>query len=146
VMQPIFLYELGKNFREYLDEDRLGKVYPLKSILDFKINLALSTDAPVVNDFNPLKGIQCAVERKDANGNEIGGAEKISVDDAIYAYTLGSAAANDDEESRGRISRGKVADFVVVNKNAVESRYLSGLKVETTFLHGILECDNRVQS
>jgi len=71
VMQPIFIYELGKNFHQYLDDDLLDKVYPLKTILHSDINVALSTDAPVVNDFSPMRNIQSAVERKDAEGNVI---------------------------------------------------------------------------
>ncbi len=116
VMQPVFIYELGKNFREYLDDDRLQKVYPLNSVLKSGINLALSTDAPVVSDFSPLTGIHCAMERKDREGNEIGPAEKIAMDDALFAYSTGSAIANDDELNRGSVSPGKWADFVLLSQ------------------------------
>ncbi|HYV93092.1 MAG TPA: amidohydrolase [Chitinophagales bacterium] len=117
VMQPIFIYELGKNFRQYLDDDLLEEVYPVKTILHSEINVALSTDAPVVKDFSPTRNIQSAVERKDEEGNVIGSEEKISVGEALYAYTMGSAIANSDENNRGSIEEGKFADFIVLEKN-----------------------------
>ncbi|MBX7142639.1 MAG: amidohydrolase [Chitinophagales bacterium] len=116
VMQPVFIRELGRNFRDYLEEERLSKVYPIHSVLHAGINLAFSTDAPVVNDFNPICGIQCAMQRRDAEGNEIGGLEKVSFEDSLNAYTMGSAIANDDESNRGSISSGKWADFVLLEQ------------------------------
>lgn len=76
----------------------------------------------MVNDFNPLSGIQCAMQRRDAEGNEIGADEKISMDDALYSYTMGSAIANDDESNRGCISSGKWADFVLLDQNRKHGR------------------------
>ena len=93
VMQPIFIYELGKNFREYLPDDYLNFVYPAKSVLDSGVNLALSTDAPVVKNINPFLNIKSATDRKDFDGFEIASNQNINLDDALYAYTMGSAIA-----------------------------------------------------
>ncbi|MBC8047160.1 MAG: amidohydrolase, partial [Fimbriimonadaceae bacterium] len=98
VMQPVFIYELGKNFKEYLNDEYLNYVYPAKSVLEHGINLAFSTDAPVVKDFNPLTNIQSAMNRKDTTGFEIEASQKINFNDALYAYTIGSAIANGDEK------------------------------------------------
>ncbi|MCY7410395.1 MAG: amidohydrolase [Chitinophagales bacterium] len=138
VMQPIFLYELGKNFIESLDDAYLSYVYPCKTILNYGINLSLSTDAPVVKDFNPMLCIQSAVERKDIAGNVIAATEKISVEEALFAYTMGSAIANGDENNRGSIETGKFADFIVLDKNPFEtiSSALSIIKVQSTFIGG----------
>ncbi len=138
VMQPIFLYELGKNFIESLDEDYLNRVYPCKTLLKSGINLSLSTDAPVVKDFNPMRCIQSAVERKDVAGNVIAAAERISVEEALYAYTMGSAIANGDEKNRGSIEVGKFADFIVLDQNPLEtnSSELNAIKVQSTFIAG----------
>lgn len=139
VMQPIFIFELGKNFRENLTDEYLSYVYPSKSVLNHGINLALSTDAPVVKDFNPMMGIQSAVERKDAEGFVIAQKEKISIEEAISAYTMGSAVANGDQDDRGSISEGKFADFIVLDKNPLEvqSGKLSSIKVESIFIGGV---------
>jgi len=138
VMQPIFIFELGKNFRENVTDDYLSYVYPSKSVLNHGINLALSTDAPVVKNFNPMMGIQSAIERKDAEGFVIAEAEKISIEEAISAYTMGSAVANGDQDDRGSMAVGKFADFIVLDKNPLEvqSDKLSSIKVESVLVGG----------
>ena len=139
VTQPIFLYELGQNFRNYLPRVYLKKVYPYKSVLDAKVNLAFSSDAPVVKDFNPLMGIQNAVERIDAQGFTIGASEKISVENALLAYTLNAAKANDDDAIMGSLEVGKRADFVVLDKNPLDTEggKISDIKVQNVFVLGV---------
>jgi hypothetical protein len=138
VMQPVFIRELGRNFRDFLEEERLSKVYPIHSVLHAGINLAFSTDAPVVSDFNPLSGIQCAMHRRDVEGNEIGGLEKVSLTEALYAYTMGSAIANDDASNRGSISSGKWADFVLLDQEPEAwKKNVNGIKpVSDTYCSG----------
>jgi predicted amidohydrolase YtcJ len=139
VTQPIFLYELGQNFRNYLTPQYLRKVYPYKTILDAEVNLAFSSDAPVVKDFNPLMGIQNAVERVDAQGFTIGAKEKVSVEAALLAYTINAAKANDDDVIMGSIEVGKRADLVVLDKNPLntEGGEISKIKVQNVFVMGI---------
>lgn len=115
VSQSIFLKELGKNFAMYLDDERLQRVYPYRSVLEAGVNLAFSSDAPVVKDFNPISGIKSALYRKDNRGNVIGRDETISLQQALYAYTLGAAKANGNENEVGSIEPGKKADFIILN-------------------------------
>jgi predicted amidohydrolase YtcJ len=117
VTQPVFLWELGANFRQALGETYLNQTYPYRAVLDAGINLAFSSDAPVVRDFNPLMGIRNAVERKDANGYFIGENQRISIQEALSAYTTGAAAANGDSDKVGSLMHGKMADFVVLDQN-----------------------------
>lgn len=116
VSQSIFLKELGKNFAQYLENERLHCIYPYKTVLENNINLALSSDAPVVKDFNPITGIKAAMFRKDNDGNVIGADETISLQQALYAYTMGGAKANGSEAFNGSIEAGKKADFILLNK------------------------------
>jgi predicted amidohydrolase YtcJ len=116
VSQSIFLKELGKNFAMYLEEERLRRTYPYRSVLDAGINLSLSSDAPVVKDFNPITGIKAALFRKDNDGNALSADEKISLQEAIYAYTMGGAKANGCQAYNGSIEVGKKADFILLNK------------------------------
>ncbi|HRH48270.1 MAG TPA: amidohydrolase [Panacibacter sp.] len=116
VSQSIFLKELGKNFALYLEEERLNRTYPYRTILNAGVNLALSSDAPVVKDFNPVTGIKAALFRNDIAGNTLGADEKISLQEALYAYTMGGAKANGNADSVGSIEVGKKADFVMLNK------------------------------
>ena len=112
--------------------------YPYRDVLDANINLALSSDAPVVNDFNPLTGIKTAMLRNDADGNTIGGDQKLSLHECLHAYTLAAAKANGNDTFTGSIERGKLADFIVLNKKLEESNVLDeDLKVNMTYVDGI---------
>ncbi len=138
VSQSIFLNELGKNFAIYLDDERLQRVYPYASVLKAGINLAFSSDAPVVKDFNPINGIKTALNRKDAAGNTIGSNESISLQEAIYAYTLGAAKANGNQNEVGSVELGKKADFIFLNKklphNIADN---DDVHVTATYINGV---------
>ena len=94
VTQPIFLDELGKNFRMSLDDTYLKNCYRFKTMLDKNINVSFSTDAPVVKNLNPFLGIKAAISRKDKNGITIAPNQGISMEQSLYCYTMGSAIAS----------------------------------------------------
>ena len=137
-MQTIFISELGKNFRQYLDQQYLDHCYPVKSVLQHGILTALSSDAPVVSDLNPLKGIAAAVTRRDNEGFEIAPLEAISVKAALKGYTL-SAAAISGNAKMGTLEPGQYADLVMLDKDPmqVDASGLSSIKVEKTYINGI---------
>ena len=122
VTQPIFIKEFGKNFRDSLKDVYLDFCYPFKSMLDHNINVSFSTDAPVVKDLRPLSCIEAAITREDENGFTISSNEKVSLEQAIYCYTMGSALASNVAHQQGSLTKGKKADFVVLSKNIFESK------------------------
>ncbi|HVM89010.1 MAG TPA: amidohydrolase [Puia sp.] len=136
-MQSIFISELGKNFIRYLDEDYLNHCYPIKSVMQHGILTALSSDAPVVKDFNPLKGIEAAVTRRTNEGSLIAAAEAISKEDALKAYTINASAISNTNNS-GTIEPGKWADFILLNKNPLTTpvEEITTVEVEETFVGG----------
>jgi predicted amidohydrolase YtcJ len=138
VTQPIFLYELGQNFTKHLPDFYLNNLYPYRSVLDAGINLAFSSDAPVVKNFSPLMGIQNAVERRAKTGETIAPTQCISVAEALKAYTQGGALASDEWNKKGSLSIGKYADFVILNKNPLdtEGASLSDIQVLETWIGG----------
>ena len=87
--QAVFVHALGRNFRHYLPDALLARAYPVRAMLDAGVTVALSSDAPVVEDDSPLRGMQAAVLRRDADGEAIAPAEAISIDEALDAYTQG---------------------------------------------------------
>lgn len=138
-MQTIFIHELGKNFIRYLDEAYLNHCYPVKSVLQQGILVALSSDAPVVQNFNPLKGAEIAITRLDQEGNTIAPDQAITISEALKAYTADAAIISGIHES-GILEEGKWADIIFLNKNpmttpAVE---LSKIQVEQTYIGGEL--------
>lgn len=138
-MQTIFISELGKNFVQYLDEDYLNHCYPVKSVLQHGILTALSSDAPVVKDFNPFKGVEAAVTRKDNEGNIIAGHESIGIGEALKAYTEAASAIGSTPQF-GSLQKGKLADFILLDKDPLStaSEKLTSIQVKKTFVGG--EC------
>ena len=131
VMQPIFIYELGKNFKNYLNEAYLNFVYPVKTVFNSGINVAFSTDAPVVKNFDPFFNIISAMERKDAEGTLISPDQKITFEEGLFAYTMGSAIASGNSSVCGSVQENKFADFVILDGDTP-----SDYKVADTFING----------
>lgn len=138
VPQPIFLYELGENFISSLDDAYLAQCYPLKTLLQKGIHVALSTDAPVVKNTNPWVCIEAAVTRKTLQGTVLSLNECINVEEAIYGYTMGSAFAEGKEKEKGSLEAGKYADFIVLDRNPLQvSEYdLHNIQVLETYIGG----------
>lgn len=141
--QAIFLDEMGPNFRKYLDDGFISRCYPIRTLLDAGVKTSLSTDAPVVKSLNPFQGIQAAVTRLDRTGVAISPSEAISIEEALYLYTMGSADANGNAHEVGSLEVGKKADFIVLNQNPLESSsdLLKEIKVLQTFVDGELVFD-----
>jgi len=114
VMQPVFISELGNNFINYLNADYLSNLYPVRSVIDSGVLLALSTDAPVVKQYNPIACVMAAMSRKTNSGILIGENQHITLNEALYAYTMGSAIAGGQDNWIGSITKGKFADFLTL--------------------------------
>lgn len=136
-MQTIFLDELGRNFIQYLDADYLSHCYPVKTALSTGIQVALSSDAPVVKNFNPLKGAAAAVTRRTQQGELIAPDEAITVQQALTAYTK-TAADISKLHHYGYIGEGAVADFILLNQNPLKVKpgELDKIQVASTFVGG----------
>jgi predicted amidohydrolase YtcJ len=134
ISQPVFLYELGRNYRRYLPDFYLENVFPYRSILDAGVNLAFSSDAPVVRDFNPLLGMQNAIERIDNQGFTIGKYQRITIVEAIHAYTQGAALASQQPINIK-------TDYVVLDKNPmnVAAAEVGKINVLETWVNGKLQ-------
>ena len=108
-----------------------------RSALDLGIPVAGNSDYPV-SAADPLLRIEDLVTRRSAGGKVYGPGQRISAEEAIRAWTLGSAYASFDEETRGSIEVSKLADFVILSADLtrVAPEYISEIKVEKTILGG----------
>lgn len=140
VTQPIFLKELGRNFRHFLDDAFLHDCYPVRSLLENGINVAFSTDAPVVKDLRPFACIAAAMNREDQDGFVIAPQEKTDLESSLFCYTLGSARANNVEAATGSLLPGKDADLMVVGQSpfGLSPGELADLKPEQVWRMGKL--------
>ncbi len=108
-------YEHGDKEEEYGDY-RWDMMHPNALALKMGIHIAGTSDYSVSRAF-PMLRIQSMVTRKGSNGKVYGEAQKVSVEDAIKIWTLGSAYASFEEKMKGSIEKGKFADFVILSED-----------------------------
>ena len=109
---------------ERLGPDRLAGAYAWRSLLDSGAILAFGSDAPI-ELHDPWLGIHAAVTRQDASGEPEGGwlpEQRLGVEEAITAFTVGAARAARAEERRGSLRAGVTADLTVVDRDPTELR------------------------
>lgn len=99
--------------------------------------MALSSDAPVVKNFNPFKGILAAITRSTNEGAIIALEESISMVAALKAYTI-NAATIGGESRFGSLQKGQLADFILLDKNPLTTpvNEITQIKVLKTFVDG----------
>jgi hypothetical protein len=138
-MQSIFIHELGNNFLSYLDETYLKKCYPIRSVVESGILVSLSSDAPVVKNFNPLHGAYAAHSRKTITGERIAPQESVSLSTALSLYTS-EAAKMSQIPHYGCIAPGYLADFIMLNQNPLQAANndVNAIHVTDTFINGKL--------
>ncbi len=124
-----------------LGEARVPWMWPLRQLLDAGATLAFGTDSPVTTP-EPLRGIYAAVARKDATTRlPTGGwlpAERITVSEALSAYTFGSAAACGRAHELGRIEAGMLADIIVLGDDPMRAgtESIPDIPIQAAFLGG----------
>jgi predicted amidohydrolase YtcJ len=118
--------------------ERAKTSYSWKSFLENGTELAFGTDYPV-EPLTPFRGIYAAVTRKNEDGTkEYFPEQKLSIDDAIRAYTRGSAYAEFAESTKGKLEPGHLADFVVLDRDItrITPSEILGTKVLRTVVGG----------
>jgi predicted amidohydrolase YtcJ len=101
----------------HLGPERAKHSYPWKEFEDNDIRMAFGTDYPV-EPITPFRGLYAAITRRNEAGTkEYYPEQKISIQHAIYDYTIGSAYAEFAENKKGRLEAGMLADFVVLDRD-----------------------------
>ncbi len=115
-VQPFALATPGKDV-VLLGEERATRAYPYKTLLDAGIPVSFGSDNPAEVDYEPLLGVYYAVTRQDKRGEfeALAPAERMTPEEAIRCYTMGSAYAEFMEQEKGSITPGKLADLVVLS-------------------------------
>jgi len=131
----------------HVGPEREQRAMAWRSILHAGGRLAFGSDWPVVT-INPWRGIQMAVTRQDAHGQPPGGwipSQKVTLKQAIRAYTLGGAWAMHRDHDEGSIAPGKLADLVMLSQNifAVDPHTIGETKVLLTIVGGKIVYDGR---
>jgi predicted amidohydrolase YtcJ len=139
-MQPMHIIDDGRWAWKRLDEKRLKGTYAFRTLLDSGAVLAFGSDSPVAS-MNALYGIYAAVTRRtldDKNPNGWIPEQKITVDEAVRAFTWGSAYAEFQENVKGTLEVGKLADMIIVSDDIfkIDPVKIRDAKVLTTVMDG----------
>ncbi len=115
-VQPRFLYAWGETVIDHLGPCQAERFKPLRTYLGQGIVLAGGSDAAVAS-YNPFLGMEAAVSRRLASGKVLGVEEAITIEEVLRAYTVGGAYLTFEENLRGSIEVGKLADFVILDRD-----------------------------
>ena len=132
-----FVYDIGEGYRNSLGSERSEWIYPLRSLAESGIRASCNSDWPV-SVGNPMIGLYSAVVRNTWKGQSLGPSQSCSLVDAVRAYTLNGAYASFEEDRKGSIEKGKLADLVVLSRdifNAPPEEILD-VKAEMTIVGG----------
>jgi len=115
-LQPYHAIDDGRWAEQFIGP-RIATTYAFRSLLDHKAALAFGSDWFVAPP-TPLEGIYAAVTRRTLDDKNPGGwtpAQKISVEEALRAYTATAAFASFEESRKGRLAPGYLADVVMID-------------------------------
>lgn len=137
-----FLTNLGESFVTSLGEERASTIMPLRSYMEAGVQIALSSDSPVTT-FNPFVGFYSAVTRKTVYGRTLGEDERISREDALRLYTLDAARVTAEDDIKGSLTPGKLADIAVLDRDilTVDENDLAGARAALTLIGGRIVVD-----
>jgi len=120
-MQPCHLLTDMRWAQDRLGPKRAATSYAWATFLNKGVTLAFGTDYPV-EPVSPFRGLDAAITRKSENGKEEYFPEqRLTMDQAIAAYTQGSAFAEFEEKEKGKLVEGMLADFIVLDRDPTAS-------------------------
>jgi predicted amidohydrolase YtcJ len=139
-VQPYHAIDDGRWAEKRIGAERAKTTYAFRSLLDHGVRLALGTDWNVA-PLNPLLTIYAAVTRATLDGKNPDGwfpEQKLTVAEAVEAYTQGSAWAEFQEKEKGSLTAGKLADMVLLSDDiySIVPAAIREVKVETTIVGG----------
>jgi predicted amidohydrolase YtcJ len=133
--QNVFMWDKAATVERFLGRATADRAVPTKTLIErMGINsLGAGTDFPV-NPINPLLNMYIMVTRKDPNGNVYGASEAISREQALRLYTSAAARYTFEEERKGTLEPGKLADLVVLSADyvAVPEDQIKDIKADVT--------------
>ena len=149
-MQPMHCADDGRWALKRIGPERARGTYAFRSLLDAGVILAFGSDWNVAT-LDPLQGVAAAVTRQTTDGQNPDGwvpEQKISVTEAIRAWTVGSATAEFAETYKGRLQRGMLADMVILSTDifSVPAEQLWRAQVLTTIVGGRVVYERPVKS
>jgi len=131
-----YVYFHGEKMREY-GAERLNSMFAVRSFLDAGVKVTQTSDYPP-GPFEPMMALQSSVTRTDIRGTVWGAKQRVSVEEAIRVGTLHGAYASFEEDEKGSIKPGKLADLVVLGRDPLleDPSSLLSIPIERTMVGG----------
>jgi predicted amidohydrolase YtcJ len=131
-----YVYYHGEKMREYGPE-RLDWMFAVRSFLDAGIHVTQASDYPP-GPFEPMMALRSEVTRTDSHGNLWGPRQRVTVEEALRVGTMNGAYASFEENQKGSITAGKLADLVVLGRDPmrVDPMTLIDIPIERTMAGG----------
>jgi predicted amidohydrolase YtcJ len=141
-VQPYHAIDDGRFAEARIGHDRASRTYAFRTFRNHGVRLAFGTDWDVA-PLDPIATVYAAVTRSTLDGKNPNGwfpEQKLTVEEAVEAYTLGSAYAEFQEKEKGSITPGKLADMVLVSQDifSIAPDSIRDTKVLKTFVGGKL--------
>lgn len=149
-VQPYHAIDDGRFAESHIGHDRASRTYAFRTFLDHGVRLAFGTDWEVA-PLDPLLTVYAAVTRATLDGKNPNGwfpEQKLTVAEAIEAYTMGSAYAEFQEKEKGSITQGKLADMVLLSEDvfSIAPERIRDVRVLKTIVGGRLVFDSDTAS
>ena len=134
-----FLHDLGDAYKANRGEDAMRYMWPHRSLIDMGIKAPGHSDASICSP-NPWLGIYSMVTRKTSSGEVLYGPEGVTPIEAIQAYSIDGAYAAWEEDLKGSVEVGKLADLVVVDRDPLEIPQddLRNVQTMMTIVNGVV--------
>ena len=137
---PQWIYSSGEDLKHLMGRDVAEKMIPLKTMLDMGIPVAFGCDEPSSQFLEPKWDLYGAVSRETASGDILGPNECISIQQALRCHTIDAAYAAFEDDIKGSIEEGKLADMVIWSKDLysipMSAAGIKDLQPEITILDG----------
>jgi len=137
ISQPVFFHEFGDGYVLNYGRERAEQMFTTASFIREGIPFAMSTDCPVTFP-DPTLNISVAMTRRTMTGDVVGPGERITLEQALYGYTMGGAYAAFEEKVKGSLEPGKLADLVVWTGNPFGAApdQIRGMTARMTMING----------
>ncbi|WP_009475653.1 amidohydrolase [Rhodococcus sp. JVH1] len=133
-----YVHQHGSHLIDWYGEDRVERMFAHRAFLDAGVAVAGSSDFPC-GAVEPLLAMQSMVTRTGWDGALVGASQRVSPTEALAIYTTGSAVATGEEDRKGTLAAGQLADFVVLDEDLLEVPHdqISKIGVQSTFVGGV---------
>lgn len=137
-IQPQMIRAFGDGAERIWGSERMQKMIPTRTWLDKGIPLALSSDAPSMPWWDPQTTLAASIARFTLSGKSVSPEQAISIEEAMYAHTMGGAYADFAENKKGSLEAGKFADLAVWHDNPYNAKPvdLTRLTIDLTMVGG----------